>query len=206
MSNIDSSILAVIMIGGQSKRMGGGIKSLIEFNNKNIFERVLERAKKQAKWIIINNNITEEKFKKYDIPIIRDIKKNYLGPLAGIHSAMCWIKNNKPEIEWLVTLPGDTPFIPPNLISDLKNKITPKSKIILAQSGGKTHPIIGLWHVSLLKNLDEQLDLGLRKILSWANLHPIDFVNFSSKNYDPFFNINTKADVTKAEQIENYYL
>ena len=64
MLNIDNKILAVIMIGGQSRRMGGGIKSFIEFNNKTIFERILERTKPQIKKIIINSNIEEIRLKK----------------------------------------------------------------------------------------------------------------------------------------------
>ena len=40
MDNLNKEISAVIMIGGQSKRMGGGIKSLITFNNKSIFDRI----------------------------------------------------------------------------------------------------------------------------------------------------------------------
>ena len=44
----------LIMIGGQSKRMAGGNKSLIQFNNKNLLDRFLERIKPQIKNIIIN--------------------------------------------------------------------------------------------------------------------------------------------------------
>ena len=122
MTELDNKILALIMIGGQSSRMGGGIKSFIKFNNKSLFDRILERAKPQINKIIINCNSKEEKLFRYNIPIIQDLKKNYLGPLAGIHSAIDWINNHEPQIEWLVTLPGDTPFIPRNLISNLKKK------------------------------------------------------------------------------------
>ena len=85
------------MIGGQSRRMGGGIKGFVKFNNKNIFERVLERAEHQIDKIIINCNVEEPKLEKYNLPIIKDLKDNYMGPLAGIHSAMHWIKNNDPK-------------------------------------------------------------------------------------------------------------
>ena len=203
MKNLDSKILALIMIGGQSKRMGGGIKSFLEFNNKSLFDRILERTKPQIDRIIINCNDKEQKLKKYKIPVINDLKEGYLGPLAGIHAAMCWIQENNPKIEWLVTLPGDTPFIPIDLISCFKNKISSESKIILAQSNNKTHPIIGAWHISLLNSLEFKLDEGVRKIMSWANLHSIEYINFSTKKYDPFFNINTKEDIKTAIDIDN---
>ena len=205
MLNLENRMLAVILIGGQSKRMGGGIKSFIEFNNKDIFDRILEKTRPQIKKIIINCNNQESKLKKYKLPIIKDIKEGYIGPLAGIHSAMNWIAQNEPKVEWLVTLPGDTPFIPDDLISRFKNKISPKLKIILAQSANKTHPIIGAWHISLLPSLDYHLDQGTRKILSWAELHPMNFINYSIDNYDPFFNINEQKDIDLAMQIEKKY-
>jgi len=206
MEDISNKMIALIMIGGQSKRMGGVNKSFIEFNNKKIFDKILERIKPQIENIIVNCNDEEEKLKKYKIPIIKDIKKGYLGPLAGIHSAMNWITNNHSDIKWLITLPGDTPFIPQNLISSFKNKISPKSKIILVQSNFKTHPIIGAWHISLLSSLNSQLDKGLRKIMTWAKLYPIDYINYPTESYDPFFNINTKEDIIKAIEIEKNFL
>ena len=53
-------------------------------------------------------------FKNYNLAIIKDELKGYLGPLAGIHAAFNWLKINMPHIEWLVSVPGDTPFLPIN--------------------------------------------------------------------------------------------
>ena len=200
-----NNIMALIMIGGQSKRMGGGIKSLLKFNKKRIFDRILEKLTPQIEKIIINCNLGEEKLKNYQLPIIKDLKDGYLGPLAGIHSAMNWAFNNDPEVEWLITLPGDTPFIPDDIIYKFQKKISKNIKIILAQSNNKTHPIIGAWHLSLFRSLDKHLDLGTRKILSWAELYPIEFINYNYELYDPFFNINTKDDLKKATNIEREF-
>ena len=205
MVEANHKMLALIMIGGQSKRMGGGIKSFIKFNDKSLFDRILERTKPQISKIILNCNIEDKRLLKYNITIIEDLKKGYLGPLAGIHSALSWMKIHEPEIKWLVTLPGDTPFIPKNLISNFKNKISSESKIILTQSNDKIHPIIGLWHTSLLSSLDFHLNKGVRKIMSWAKLHSIDYIDYSTEFYDPFFNINTKEDIDIAIEIEKSF-
>ena len=117
----NNNVCVVILAGGLSLRMGGGIKSLKKFNKRNIIERILERIKPQANYILINSN--EEKiFNKYNFPVIKDKIAGYLGPLAGIHASLNWIKKNIPHVEWLVTIPGDTPFLPKNLISKLFNK------------------------------------------------------------------------------------
>ena len=202
----DEKIAVLIMLGGKSTRMGGGIKSLIEFNNKNIFERILNKVQPQISKIIVNCNEQEEKIKKYNLPIIKDIKKGYLGPLAGIHAGMHWLSNNHPQMEWLITLPGDSHFIPSDLILRFKNMITTKSNILLARSNKKIHPIIGAWKINLLQDLEINLDKGTRKILEWAEIHNINFVDFSHNNYDPFFNINTKEDIIEATQIEKKFL
>ena len=206
MNKLYSEIAVIIMIGGKSSRLGGGIKSLIKINNKKIFDIILERIQPQIDKIIVNSNIEDTEISKYKFPIIKDVKQGYLGPLAGIHAGMQWLNKNKPEVDWLLTLPGDTPFIPLNLVSCFEEKINQDSKIILAKSNDKIHPIIGAWHTSLLTSLNEHLESGTRKILEWAENHPLDFLEFNEKNYDPFFNINTQIDINKAEDIEKKFI
>ena len=205
MHKLYSKIAVIIMIGGKSSRLGGGIKSLIKINNKKIFDIILERIQPQIDKIIVNSNIENSEISKYKFPIIKDVKQGYLGPLAGIHAGMQWLNKNNPEVDWLLTLPGDTPFIPLNLVSCFEEKINQDSKIILAKSNDKIHPIIGAWHTSLLTSLNEHLESGTRKILEWAENHPLDFLEFNEKNYDPFFNINTQIDINKAEDIEKKF-
>ena len=100
-----------------------------------------------------------------------------------------------------MTLPGDTPFMPLNLVSCFKKKINQDSKIILAKSNDKIHPIIGAWHTSLLTSLNVHLESGTRKILEWAEYQPLEFLEFNEKNYDPFFNINTLEDLEFAKKL-----
>ena len=145
MINYKDDICAVILTGGRSSRMGGGVKSLKKFNNKSIFDRIFENLKNQINRIIINSNDSENLFNSYNVEIIKDSLKGFLGPLAGIHTALEWLSVNAPHINWLITVPGDTPFIPKNLVKKLLDKIKNSNhKIVLAQSNGKTHPIIGI--------------------------------------------------------------
>ena len=202
----NNEILAVILTGGLSSRMGGGIKSFKQFNNKTIFDRILENLNKQVNQIIINNNNNSELFLKYNITIIEDIFGNFAGPLAGIHSALNWINKNNRSIKWLITVPGDTPFIPKNLVQNLLNAaIKGNYEIVLAKSLGKTHPVIGIWRSYLRESLEKDLNKGIRKIVSWAEKHKLGYAKFENYDYDPFFNINYIEDISKAEEIEKNY-
>ena len=200
-------ICAVIMTGGKSSRMGGGIKSFKKFNNKMIFDRIYEILNNQIRNIIINTNAEEKYFEKYNRTIIKDKILGYLGPLAGIHASLSWINNNMPKVNWLISVPGDTPFIPNDLINRLyvKAKINNK-QIILAKSNNNIHPVIGIWNINLLKSLECNLLNGERKIIIWAKNHELDFEEFFEENYDPFFNINYEEDLIRAKKIENNFI
>ena len=204
MTNVKNNVYAVILTGGLSSRMGGGVKSLKTFNNKIIFDRIFENIRDQVQEIIINSNDSENLFFKYNVKIIKDSLKGFLGPLAGVHAALEWLGKNATHINWLITVPGDTLFIPINLVNKLLYKAENcNHKIVLAKSNGKTHPIIGIWHASLFDSLSNDLNSGTRKILDWAQKHSLGYVEFFNSNYDPFFNINYEEDILQAEEIEN---
>ena len=200
-------ICAVIMTGGKSSRMGGGIKSLKKFNNKVIFDRIYEILNNQIRNIIINTNTEEKYFEKYNRIIIKDKIIGYLGPLAGIHASLSWINNNMPKVNWLISVPGDTPFIPNDLINRLYVKAKKNNKqIVLAKSNSNIHPVIGIWNINLLENLEYNLLNGERKIIVWAKNHELDFEEFFEENYDPFFNINYEEDLIRAKEIEEKFI
>ena len=115
---------------------------------------------------------------------------------------MVWVKEKKLDIEWILSVPSDTPFLPNNLLDVFVSKINKTKKILIARSNNKIHPIIGIWNINLLKNLEQELKSDNRKIMECVYKNEYDIVDFPVKFYDPFFNINNKEDIIEAEQIE----
>jgi len=196
-----SKTLIVILAGGQSRRFGGGYKTLYKFNNTSLLNRIIKNLNKLDIEIVLNVNSDENGFSKTGLNLIKDEIENFQGPLAGIHSSMKWILKNKKNIEWIFTSPSDTPFLYADLINKFFNtKYKQNTKIILAQSSNKTHPVIGFWHISLINSLEEFLQKKSRKIMDWVNEQNYELLNFENNNY--FFNINSKTDLIKAIKIE----
>ena len=195
-------ILILLLAGGLSRRFGGGIKTFAKINGVTIFEKIIGVLKKQRVNIIINTNSNHKIFSNSKLPIIADIKKNFQGPLAGIYTSMVWVKEKKLDIEWILSVPSDTPFLPNNLLDVFVSKINKTKKILIARSNNKIHPVIGIWNINLLKNLEQELKSDNRKIMEWVYKNEYDIVDFPVKFYDPFFNINNKEDIIEAEQIE----
>ena len=196
-----SKTILVILAGGQSRRFGGGYKTLYKFNKISILDRIIQNFKKLKMEIVLNVNSNEDQFLKTGLHLVRDELENFQGPLAGIYSSMKWVLENRKNIEWIFTSPSDTPFLNKSLVNKfLSTNYNNKTNIVIAKSSNKTHPVIGLWHISLMKSLEEFLTKDNRKIMHWVEGQNYEILNFENKNN--FFNINTQADLEEAIKIE----
>ena len=195
-----NNILGTVLAGGKSQRFGED-KSQVILSNKLLIDYVLSEIIDQFKEILIvsNNSINFQSSEK--ITKIEDYKKG-LGPLCGVLSAMKWIKTNKRDYQWIATFPVDTPFFKKQILKDfIKNINFKDSDLFFIKSNNTRHNIFGLWSINLLDRLEKDLNDGERKVELWANNVGVKIINMEFPNNDPFFNINTKEDLEKAEEI-----
>ena len=195
------SVTGVILAGGQSRRMGGGDKGLLELNGKPMLQHVIERLRPQVSSIAINANGDPGRFAQLGLPVIPDTVAGFVGPLAGVLAGMRWSAAHTPEARWIVTAAGDAPLLPIDLVARLVAAASEHERTIaLAQSHGELHPVIGLWPVALADDLEEQLARGVRKVLHWTDRHgtvPVPFppARIGGVEIDPFFNANTPEEL-----------
>ncbi len=195
---IENNILGVVLAGGKSKRFGED-KSKAKLNGKILLEHTLEKIKSKFKTIVIVSNNTIVK----DYITIKDCLKGQLGPLAGVLSAMKWIKKNNYSYDWIATFPCDTPFFNISLINKFIEASTAEDSLLyFAKTEKKRHNIFGLWSLKLIEILENDIiENNHRKVEKWANKIGVKTINISYKEIDPFFNINTKEDLAEAEKI-----
>lgn len=200
-------IIGVLLAGGQSTRMKRENKCLASLNNKTLLRHVIDRMSPQVQKLILSVNGSLSHFEEFKLPLITDKISGHAGPLAGIHAAMSWIQTHEPHIEWLLSTPTDTPFIPEDLAEKLYEKIPANGPaIIQATSGNRVHPICSLWPVALRKDLEEALNNNMRKVRLWTENYNVIKVDFPVKTngdleLDPFFNINHPEDLDIAEKL-----
>lgn len=190
----------VILAGGRSTRMGGADKSLAMLAGRPLVERIADRLRPQVVDLAINANGDPARFAKLAAGILPDTLPAWPGPLAGILAGLQWATGRAAR---LVTVPADTPFIP----ADLARRLAEASPdgLALAASGGRIHPVAGLWPVGLRDDLATFLAGGNRKVTDFTDAHNPAVVHFdlvpltNGRPIDPFFNINTPADLAEAE-------
>jgi molybdopterin-guanine dinucleotide biosynthesis protein A len=195
--------LGLVLAGGLARRMGGGDKALIEIGGVAILDRVLERLRPACTGIILNANGDPARFARYGLPVIPDSVPDFAGPLAGILAGLDWAAAHAPDIAWIVSTPGDCPFLPRDLVPRLRAaREKAGTPLVCARSGDWRHPVVGLWSVALREDLRHALiEEGLRKIEVWTARHGVAIAEWPAKPLDPFFNVNTPEDAAEAERL-----
>jgi molybdopterin-guanine dinucleotide biosynthesis protein A len=192
-----SRIVAIILAGGQARRMGGRDKSLLHLGDLSLLQHVVNRIEPQVDAILLNANGDATRFSEYGLPVQADLVGGYAGPLAGVLTGMAWVRQQLPQCPWLVTVAADTPFFPLDYVERLWTAVMEQgTQLACAQYGERTQPVFGLWPVALYDSLHTALvDEGLRRVDQFTARYPISHVSFSDLGYNPFFNINCMADL-----------
>jgi len=200
------TIAGVILCGGRSSRMGGGDKSLLTLGGKPILARIIGRLQPQLSAVAINANGDPKRFAAFSLPIIADNLPDFPGPLAGILAGMDWA-SAVPGCSHLVTVAGDTPFFPHDLVQHLTAAFlgAPRS-IAVASSNERRHPVFALWPTALRDDLAFVLKSGNAKVNTFIDRHGAIDVDFplttaQGVSFDPFFNLNTSGDLEEAQRI-----
>jgi len=152
---------------------------------------------------VLNANGNPARFASFDLPVVADSVPDFAGPLAGILAGLDWVAANRPRAEWMVSVPGDCPFLPRDLVARLHAaRITEGKPLACAHSGDWRHPVVGLWHVELREDLRHAITVeDLRKIEVWTARHGVALADWPTEPVDPFFNVNTPEDVEMATQL-----
>ena len=192
--------LGVILAGGLSRRMGGQEKSLLTLGGQTLLDHVRERLAPQCESLILNANGSSSHFATMGLPVVPDVIPGHQGPLAGILTALEWTAVHRPRIEWVVSVPGDTPFIPEDLVRRLHEACREgRRPLACASSGEQTHFAIGRWPVSLRDDLRRAIvEKGMRSVREWVSVHGCAEASWPIETVDPFFNINTPEDLARA--------
>ncbi len=197
--------LGLVLAGGLARRMGGGDKARIEIGGITILDRVIGTLSAQCVDVVINANGDPERFADTGCEVLPDNVPDHPGPLAGILAGLDWLAAQDTGVEWMLSAPGDCPFLPDDLVDRLhaaRRQMGAGVPLACARSGEWRHPVIGLWPLALRADLRRALvDEGLRKIEVWTARHGIAIADWPDQPVDPFFNVNTPEDVEQATRI-----
>jgi molybdopterin-guanine dinucleotide biosynthesis protein A len=185
-------IAAVVLAGGAGRRMGGVEKPLLDLAGRPILARIVAALIRDTDLIAINANGDPARFAEFVLPVLADEFAGE-GPLAGVLAGMEWAAEHGAAA--LLTVPGDTPFIP----AGLPQALAPPPAC--AYSSGHAHHLVALWPVGCRQELREMLSRpGRRDVAGFASRIGTRAVDFPAGAWDPFLNVNTPADLAAARR------
>ena len=189
------TICANILAGGRASRMAGKDKGLLQLEGVPLVQHVIARLEPQVEHIVISANRHLDAYRRFGWPVLSDSLSGYPGPLAGILTALQHCRQ-----DWVITVPCDGPFLPPDLVDRMIQAIKagPRRACVVQTARG-FQPTYCLVHRSLQDDLLEYMQKGGRKTGQWLkNQHPA-LADFSDVS-DAFININTPDELDDARQ------
>lgn len=192
-AEVRGRLTGAILAGGESSRMGGSDKGLLELQGKTLITRVIAAVAPQVGHLIINANRHIPVYAAFGYPVVSDRSAGYAGPLAGVAACL-----TATDTDYLLCVPCDAPFLPADLAVRLYRRLDDESAdICMAKTGDRTQPVCVLLRRNLAGSLRDYLDGGGRKPDAWYAWHRTVTADFSDEAR-AFMNVNTPADAAAA--------
>ncbi len=188
------SVTGLILAGGLGRRMGGEDKGLVRLAGRPMVEHVLDALRPQVGALLINANRNRERYALYGYPVVPDTLDGFLGPLAGVLSALPHVAS-----EFVVTAPCDAPLVGPDLVRRLHAAcVSQAADLAVASDGERRQPVFLLLRTRLAPALEAYLAAGGRKIDAWFEQLRVAEADFSDEP-DTFVNVNDPGERERVE-------
>jgi molybdenum cofactor guanylyltransferase len=185
------AVTTVILAGGLGTRIGGD-KGLQTLHGRALISWVLEAIRRDCDEILINANNVQGAYQDFGLRVIADQLPDWPGPLAGLHAALLCAQH-----DYVMMVPCDTPFLPPDLITLLQRGLSlQETEAAVAVVAGRRQPAISLYRRSVLPKLTAYLGSGGRKVNDWLDSLQLSEVVFD--NVADFDNINSQEELARA--------
>jgi molybdopterin-guanine dinucleotide biosynthesis protein A len=188
-------IAVVVLAGGEGRRMGGA-KPLRRFGGATLIGRALELAHGYGGPVAVAVRDPAQVTGAGDAPLLID-HAAIGGPIAGLASALAFARGNGARA--VLTLPCDTPWLPPDLRARLDAALEPGVGAAVAASVGRLHPTCALWRASAGPRLGPYLASGRSSLIGFAEACGMARVDWPQGGLDPFANANTRDDLVRLQ-------
>lgn len=183
-------VAAVILAGGQGRRVGGEDKGLIKLNGKPLVAHVIDVIAPQVESLVISANRNIEQYEAFAYPVVRDRQQGFCGPLAGIDAAFA--ATDKP---YLLCVPCDSPMLPSNLLGLLYAALRESEQpMAVATDAQRLHPVINLMKRTVHAGVRSRLARGELKLMEWIEATGYGRVDFSDQP-QLLSNLNSPEDI-----------
>jgi len=184
-------ITAVILAGGQARRMQGQDKGLLKYQGQHFIQHLVQGLSSQVSHIIVNANRNQQQYAELtQCPVISDSFGHFAGPLAGMLTGL-----QTAQTPYVLFLPCDVPFVPDFLVSRLAHVLAnSQAHLCTVDDGQRTQYLFALMRRDVQDHLHTYLKQDKHQVKAWYQQQHVMTADFADcPQY--FANINTPADL-----------
>jgi molybdopterin-guanine dinucleotide biosynthesis protein A len=150
-----TSVAAAILAGGQARRLGGAVKSLLMIEGTRIIDRQLEALRQVADPIVIVA-ADSAPFAPLGLDTLPDIVPG-CGPLGGIYTALT--HSSQPRT---LVVAGDMPCLPPALLARLV--LPSDADVVVPRSARGYEPLCAVYAARCAEPIRQRLARGTWRV------------------------------------------
>lgn len=194
-------ISCIVLAGGRSSRLGHN-KVFKTVGNRNLLDLVIDRVIPlcQETILVAASNNTLARSDRYPaLKTVTDVQPGK-GPLGGIYTGLLASKSSHNLV-----VASDMPFLNQGLLQYMI-QVSTDYDLTVPRVGELSEPLHAIYTKNCLEpmqSLLKQDKLSVRRLFSMVRTRYVEAEEI--ERFDPehlsFFNINTKADLLKAEEI-----
>ena len=171
--------------------MQGQNKAFLDVGGETILDRLLVSLQVHFDEILL---VTREPamYAGHPVRVVQDIYTSRAS-LTGIHAGLV-----NASAEYLFVVPSDTPFLQPDLIRLLLDKLQSDKDVVVPYFDGHYQPLCAIYSKRCLPVIESQLDHADYKIINILGQMNVKIISAEDlKQADPqrlsFYNVNTPA-------------
>jgi molybdopterin-guanine dinucleotide biosynthesis protein A len=191
-------ITGVIQAGGQSRRMGGRPKALIELGGRRIIERVLAALAPAVDDVLVVTN-TPELYAFLNLPMVGDVYPDH-GSLGGIYSGL-----EAASGQAAFTVACDMPFLHPEIVKLVVERAG-EGDVVIPRVETRLETMHAAYGKICLPHIAERLIAGQLKIVDFfERVRVVEIAEADVAHFrDPqiaFMNVNTPDELERARAL-----
>lgn len=162
-------MIGLLLAGGKATRMGGADKGMAHWHGQPMAEQILRALKTVVPRVYISANRSLADYERLAPGLVVQDPEHLQdqGPLAGLLTGLKAAEQQGAEA--VLVCPCDTPGITPATLSALVTAWqTQPDRPAIAENNGRTHPLHGVYPVSLVVALDNWLKSDNRRVMGFA--------------------------------------
>jgi molybdenum cofactor guanylyltransferase len=182
-------VTAVVLAGGESRRMGAVDKTLLEVEGRTLTRRVVDVVAPLFREVIVASGVTG----KFDgVPGVREVADHErgVGPLAGMRAGLAACNT-----EWAFVVAADMPRLDPELVLRVTARIDETKLATVPRHGDFREPLHAVYRRDVIAGIDRFLDEGGRSVNRLLDRISVCWVDVDDTDLECFKNVNRPEDL-----------